>query len=222
MPTRARAVYLGTYAKGRRKTKGFNRGDETPEHMNSAITQPSHRQKKFETKYSLESSKNKLIIEGISTDTMIGGDPRLREPSFLPPSQKRLLLLALLWVKRKESYAKTPRTRINDHKPQIYTDVYIRNTATLHSTRRGKNSRQFFFSPKKEVICCGACAAAVEAVVEGAEVIAAAFCFSCTFMFVGGGVSPRTAAAVVCVMPRGRCCHPGDKREGPREYMRRN
>ena len=36
--------------------------------------------------------------------------------------------------------------------------------------------------PKKEVICCGACAAAVEAVVEGAKVLAAAFYSACTFM----------------------------------------
>ena len=58
--------------------------------------------------------------------------------------------------------------------------------------------------PKKEVICCGACAAAaVKAAVEGAEVLAAAFCSACTFMLLGvsmRGVSPHTAAVVVCVI----------------------
>lgn len=50
--------------------------------------------------------------------------------------------------------------------------------------------------------------AALEAVVEEAEVLAAAFCSPCTFMLLKvsmGGVSPH--ADVVCVRcPRGRCC----------------
>ena len=35
---------------------------------------------------------------------------------------------------------------------------------------------------------------------------------------VGGlhaGCSPHTADVVVCVIAQGRCCHPGDNKEGP-------
>ena len=68
-------------------------------------------------------------------------------------------------------------------------------------------------SRRKSEVICGACTAAVEAVVEEVEVLAAAFCSPCAFMLLEGA-SPH---ADVCAMLMGQMLlyHPGDRRRGP-------
>ena len=72
-------------------------------------------------------------------------------------------------------------------------------------------------SGRKNEVIVRACIAAVKAVAEGAEVLAAAFCSPSTFMLLEvsiRGVSPHTES-VCCVIPRQLLYYPGDKRRGP-------
>ena len=72
-------------------------------------------------------------------------------------------------------------------------------------------------SDRKNEVIGHACTAAVEAVVERAEVLAAAFCSPSTFMSLEASircVSPHTGC-VLCVIPRQMLYRPGDRRRGP-------
>ena len=82
-------------------------------------------------------------------------------------------------------------------------------------------------SRRKNEVICGACTAAVKAVVEEAKVLAAVFCSPCAFMLLEvsmRGASPH--ADVVCVCDAHGaddvCITPVIKKEGARECMRPN
>jgi len=75
-------------------------------------------------------------------------------------------------------------------------------------------------SRRKNEVICGACTAAVKAVVEEAKVLAAAFCSPCAFMLLEvsmRGASPHADVVCVCDVPMGQMLlyHPGDRRRGP-------
>lgn len=102
----------------------------------------------------------------------------------------------------------------------------VQATAAARGAVAGEAGVEEFCSGRKNEVSGRACTAAVQAVVEEAEVFAAAL-FSLLFMLVevsARGVSPyREGVCLVC-HAQGRCCdhYPGDKKEGPREWTWRN
>ena len=70
-------------------------------------------------------------------------------------------------------------------------------------------------SRRKNEVICGACTAAVEAVVEEAKVLSAVFCCPCAFMLLEvsmRGASPHADVVCVCAM----CHHGADAAVSPR------
>ena len=72
-------------------------------------------------------------------------------------------------------------------------------------------------SRRRNEVIGRACTAAVEAVVEGGEVLAAALCSPSTFMLKVSirGSSPHTEGVCVVCDPQAMLYHPGDRRRGP-------
>lgn len=154
---------------------------------------------------------------------MIGDGHRLRHPSCLPHENVCCCLPCFGYGEKRATQSHHEQESTTTSRKSTLNTRH--NNVALHAAKKTCDS---FFTPAQRLrkeqkgttgktrgnkICCGACAVAVEAVVEGAKVLWLHSALPDTFMLSGvsmQGVSPHTASVVVCVVAQGRCCQPGD------------